>query len=82
MPPSEIEVWGGDDEKNLKLLASHKPQQPTQYVSTRIEGANVKIPTSNFKIYKFVAKTLTKLPDFRKAPKEKGWLMVDEVFFN
>lgn len=82
MPPSEIQVWGGDDEKNLKLLASHKPQQPTQYVSTRIEGANVKIPTSNFKVYKLVAKTLTKLPDFRKAPKEKGWLMVDEVFFN
>ncbi|HEY0739911.1 MAG TPA: c-type cytochrome domain-containing protein [Chryseosolibacter sp.] len=82
MPPSEIQVWGGDDEKNLKLLASYKPEQPKQYVPTRIEGADIAIPPSKFKCYKLVAKTLTKLPEFRKAPKEKGWLMVDEVFFN
>lgn len=82
MPPSEMQVWGGDDEKNLKLLASYKPDQPKEYVSTRIEGADIKFPPSKFRCYKLVAKTLTKLPDFRKAPKEKGWLMVDEVFFN
>jgi hypothetical protein len=82
MPPAEMQVWGGDDEKNLKLLASYKPEQPKDYTFTRIEGANLKIPPSKFKVYKLVAKTLTKLPGFRKAPKEKGWLMVDEVFFN
>lgn len=82
MPPSEVQVWGGDDEKNLKLLASYKPDQPTEYTSTRIEGANLTIPVSKFKIYKLVAKTLQKLPAFREAPKDKGWLMVDEVFFN
>lgn len=82
MPPSEMQVWGGDNKNNLKLLASYKPEQPKDYVSTRIEGANVKFPESQFKCYKLVAKTLTKLPAFRKAPKEKGWLMVDEVFFN
>lgn len=82
MPPAEMQVWGGDDEKNLKLLASYTPVQPTEYTSTRIEGANLRIPVSKFKVYKLVAKTLVKLPAFRKAPKEKGWLMVDEVFFN
>lgn len=82
MPPAEMQVWGGDDKDHLKLLASYRPEQPTDYISTRIEGANLKIPESKFKCYKLVAKTLTKLPTFRKAPKEKGWLMVDEVFFN
>lgn len=82
MPPTEMQVWGGTDENNLKLLASGKPEQPKDYVSTRIEGAYIAIPPSKFKCYKLVAKTLTKLPEFRKAPGEKGWLMVDEVFFN
>jgi hypothetical protein len=82
MPPAEMQVWGGEDENHLKLLASLKPAQPTDYVPTRIEGADIKIPKSNFKCYKVIAKTLTKLPAFRKAPKDKGWLMVDEIFFN
>jgi hypothetical protein len=82
MPPSEMQLWGGDDEKSLKLLGSYKPKQPTEYISTRIEGANLKIPVSKFKVYKLIAKPLAKLPAFREAPKDKGWLMVDEVFFN
>jgi hypothetical protein len=82
MPPAELQVWGGNDERNLKLLASQKPTQPSEYVSTRIEGASIEFPPSKFKCYKIVAKPLAKLPAFRKAPNEKGWLMVDEVFFN
>lgn len=82
MPPSEMQVWGGEDKQHLKTLASYKPEQPKEYVSTRIEGANLNFPKAKFKCYKIVAKTLTKLPAFRKAPKDKGWLMVDEVFFN
>jgi hypothetical protein len=80
MPPAEMQIWGGNDELNLKLLTSLKPEQPSGYTATRIEGSNLQFPASRFKCYKLVAKTLTKLPAFRKAPKEKGWLMVDEVF--
>jgi hypothetical protein len=82
MPPSSMEIWGGADPKNLKLLKKITPAQPAAYVGTRIEGASVEIPASTFACYKIVARPLAKLPAFRKEPKEKGWLMVDEVFFN
>jgi hypothetical protein len=82
MPPAEFEVWGGPDPKSLKLLNKIKPEQPVAWVSTRIEGASIAIPESSFACYKIVAKPLSKLPEFRNEKKQKGWLMVDEVFFN
>jgi hypothetical protein len=82
MPPASMEVWGGSDPKNLKLLNRITPNQPTEYVPTRIEGAVIEIPPSNYTCYKIVAKPLAKLPAFRKEKKQKGWLMVDELFFN
>ena len=68
--------------KNLKLIAKIKPEQPKEYLPTRIEGATVVLPGSKFACYKIVGKPLAKLPAFRKAPKDAGWLMVDEIFFN
>ncbi|HEY0653254.1 MAG TPA: c-type cytochrome domain-containing protein [Chryseosolibacter sp.] len=82
MPPSEIQLWGGNDKDHLVLLATDRPAQPTNYVSTRIEGADLTFSPAKYACYKLVAKTLSTLPPFRKAPKDKGWLMVDEVFFN
>jgi uncharacterized membrane protein len=82
MPPEEMQVWGGNDSINLKLLARVNPVQPKGYDATRIEGLSIDLPSTQFKYYKLVAKPLTKLPAFRKAKKEKAWLMVDEIFFN
>lgn len=82
MPPATLEVWGGSHPKDLRLLRRITPAQPTAYVPTRIEGAAVDIPESSFRCYKIVARPLSKLPEFRKEKKQKGWLMVDEVFFN
>lgn len=83
MPPQEVEVWGGPDEHNLTLLGKSKPVQPQQWESNRVEGAVVAIPPSDLACYKIVAKPLAKLPAFRKAgATDKGWLIVDEIFFN
>ncbi len=82
MPPALVEVWGGNNAADLRLLANVVPDQPTEYLSTRIEGATVTIPPSTFSCYRILARPLEKLPAFREAPKDKGWLMVDEVFFN
>ncbi len=80
--PGEMQVWGGNDLKDLKLLTTIRPEQPKDYVSVRIEGAYAEFPPSTYRVYKIIAKPLVKLPDFLKNKKEKGWLMVDEVFFN
>jgi len=84
MPPEIMEVWGGNDKKNLKLLGKIKPEQPNDWgVGNRIEGATIKFPGATYTCYKIIARPLSKLPQFRGADKkEKGWLMVDEVFFN
>lgn len=82
MPPATFEVWAGSGLKDLKLLRKITPAQPTVYVPTRIEGAAINIPASAFACYKIIARPLSKLPEFRNAKNEKGWLMVDEVFFN
>jgi hypothetical protein len=82
MPPYEMEVWGGADTESLKLINKIKPDQPSEWVGTRIEGVTVSIPESAFACYKIVARPLSKLPEFRKEKKQKGWLMVDEIFFN
>jgi uncharacterized membrane protein len=83
MPPEFIEVWGGRDPQHLVLLKKIKPNQPTDYGVSRTEGIVISIPPSRFPCYKFLAKPLGKLPAFRQAEaKDKGWLMVDEIFFN
>jgi len=82
MPPESVEVWGGPDERHLQLLGKVVPKQPDTWVSSRFEGVEVEIPSSDFAFYKIVAKPLARLPAFRNAKKEKGWLMVDEIFFN
>lgn len=81
MPPAEVEVWGGADEQHLSLLQKVKPVQPTEYGMSRIEGVEISFMKSKLKCYKLIARPLSKLPAFRES-KDKGWLMVDEVFFN
>jgi uncharacterized membrane protein len=81
MPPEEVEVWGGADEQHLTLLKKVKPVQPTEYGISKIEGVEVTFPKSTLKCYKLIARPLAKLPAFRES-KDKGWLMIDEVFFN
>jgi hypothetical protein len=82
MPPKEVEVWAGPDKNRMKLISKTVPRQPDTYVSNRTEGVTIAIPPSNFRYYKIVAKPLAKLPAFRNEKKEKGWLMVDEIYFN
>jgi Planctomycete cytochrome C/Fn3 associated len=81
MPPVEVEVWGGADEQHMTLLKKIKPVQPIEYGISRIEGVEVTFPKTRARCYKLIAKPLSKLPAFRES-KEKGWLMMDEVFFN
>lgn len=81
MAPAAMEVWGGDDENSLTLLQRIKPEQPEGYGAARVRGTEVTFPAARRRCYKIIAKPLAKFPAFYKI-KEKGWLMVDEIFFN
>lgn len=83
MPPQEVQIWSGNHPQDLKIISKINPLRPENYAATRIEGVTVELPATSYKHYNLVAKPVINLPPFRRAKKgEKGWLLVDEVFFN
>lgn len=84
MPPVEVEVWGGDDKNKLKLLKKIKPPQATkeELNVNRIEGLMINIPPTYAHYYKLVAKNIPKLPSWHPGKGDKGWVFIDEIFFN
>jgi len=79
--PARWEIWGGEDEAHLKLLQRGTPSHPTALGISNVKGIELTFPPVRYKCYKLIAEPLNKQPAFRKT-KEKGWLMVDEIFFN
>lgn len=84
MPPVEIEIWGGDDKNKLKLLKKAFPKQPTKEEkdALMIEGIKLDIDPSAYKCFKIIATNVTKLPAWHPGKGDKGWLFIDEIFFN
>lgn len=84
MPPVEIEIWGGDDKNKLKLLKKTFPKQPTKEEkdAVMVEGIKLDIDPSAYKCFKITAKNVTKLPAWHPGKGDKGWLFIDEIFFN
>lgn len=74
-PPGEVEVWGGDDEKKLKLLIKIKPVLPVkdEKASLKLAEGGCKPQTVSF--LKIVAKPYQKKGN-------KYLLLVDEMFMN
>lgn len=88
-PPLSVEVWGGEDEKNLKLLSKVMPLQPTEestkkkdFVNTENLVINCNFKPVTVKFIKLLIKPVPKLPQWHSGKKEKGWFFVDEVFVN
>jgi cytochrome c/Fn3 domain-containing protein len=84
LPPVEIELWGGNDNNDLKLIRKVKPPPvlKDELRVTRVEGLKIDIPASQFKCYKLVAKNIQRLPEWHPGKGQKGWVFIDEVFFN
>ena len=81
LPPDEMQLWGGNDPQNLKLIKKLDPAPSKRPDKPRIEGVSMDVPPSTFKYYRLVAKPYKKLPEGN--PKKRTlWLMVDEVFIN
>lgn len=81
LPPDEMQLWGGNDPSNLKLIAKLNPPEIEKPGKARIEGMTMDVPPSNFKHYRLVAKPTKNLAG-GNAKKRTLWLMVDEVFIN
>lgn len=82
MPAERIEVWGGKDERSLKLLSKQAPAQPANYIPSRREGFEFKFDTTELSLIKVVAIPVQKLPKWHAGKGEKGWFFIDEVLVN
>ncbi len=81
-PPDEVEIWAGDDKKNLKLLKKVKSKLPTGYTPNGVEALPIALDeNTSYQYYKVVAKPVAKLPAWHDKKGEKGWFFVDEIFF-
>jgi hypothetical protein len=81
-PPQEVEIWAGDNVRDMKRLKRLKPIQPTGYMPNGVEALPISLDAvGSYRYYRIVARPLAKLPTWHNSKGERGWLFVDEVFF-
>ncbi len=81
MPPVEVEVWGGNDPKNLQLLHRMRPPPPTGYEPNTVCGVEVPVNSGAYSFIKVIAEPVRTLPPWHAGKGDRGWLFVDEVLF-
>jgi hypothetical protein len=82
MPPLSLEVWGGDDPKQLKLLNRIVPEQPTMVKRQFLQRYDLKFSPVTARYLKLIANPVEKLPKWHPGKGQKGWFFTDEVFVN
>lgn len=80
-PPTDVEVWGGKNANEIKLIKTLKVEQPTAYRPQSMEAIGISFDPATHSYYKIVARPVGKLPLWHNGKGQKGWFFVDEVFF-
>ena len=73
-PPDVVEIWGGENEQQLKLIATIKPPLPKK------KDKLLKIAEISFKPHTISCVKIIAKPHIDK--KDRKLLLVDEIFFN
>jgi hypothetical protein len=81
-PPSKVEVWGGNNEKNLILLKTVIPNQPDSALKNKNIPVECNFKPVSLKYIKVVAQPVPRLPRWHDGKGEKAHLFVDEIFVN
>jgi uncharacterized membrane protein len=82
MPPVSLEVWGGDDPKQLKLLNRITPPQPAKMQPAYLKAYDLKFKTITARYLKLIAKPVPKLPKWHPGKGQNGWFFTDEIIVN
>jgi uncharacterized membrane protein len=81
MPPTEVELWGGNEKGKLQLLEKKYPKAlGKEENETAFDGISFAIQ-KQYKYYKIVAKPLAKLPSWHTGAGQKAWFFIDEIYF-
>ena len=81
MPPVMVEIWGGNDRKNIKLLKRIEPSPPEDYLPDAVSAIKLPFESSDFRYYRVQALPVKKLPSWHARKGDRGWVFVDELFF-
>ncbi len=81
-PPELIEIWGGTDKDNLKLLSSVKPPMPGEKDEREARTISINFSPATITCLKIVAKPLAKQPSWSRAKGEPAMLLIDEILVN
>jgi hypothetical protein len=81
-PAQSIEVWGGMDRKNMKLLSKLQPAIPTGYDPSSIIRSNLSCKPSTVKYVKLVIHPLKKIPNWHHNKGKPALAMVGEIVVN
>jgi hypothetical protein len=81
LPPKEIEIWAGEDEKTVKLIKKFTPEQPKENGPLKVDLLSIPIPKSSYNYYKVVAAQVPQLPQWHNGKGERSWVFIDEIFF-
>lgn len=82
LPPQELEIWGGTDEKNLKLLNVIKNRMPEKGEPNELLKINVPLAAKLYSCIKVTGKNFKKLPDWHAGKGQPAWVFLDEILLN
>ncbi|WP_336513884.1 c-type cytochrome domain-containing protein [Pollutibacter soli] len=80
-PPEKIVIKGGNDSAHLVQIGQLIPEQPTKYGPARIKPYAVNIKPGSYKYIQIDALNVQKLPQWHGGKGQKGWIFIDELFF-
>ena len=81
-PPAQVEVWGGTDKNNLKLLSKLNPEQPTKESGQENLAVKCSFNKTYVSCIKLLITPVKNLPAWHAGKGQKAWVFVDEVFVN
>lgn len=81
MPPKKILVTAGSDTSTLILSGTLVPEQPLTYGPVRNRIYTVAVKPGSYRYLRVQADPVSKLPAWHRGKGDKGWVFIDEVFF-
>jgi hypothetical protein len=81
-PPVSVEVWGGTEKNNLKLVGKITPQMPKKNEDAKLIQEKISFAPAEVKYMKIVVKPLEKLPKWHDGKGQRAWIFLSEVVVN
>ncbi|MEP6682299.1 MAG: FN3 associated domain-containing protein [Parafilimonas sp.] len=81
-PPAQVEVWGGNNRNNLKLLSKINPEQPNEKSGQENLAVKCSFNKTSVSYIKLLVTPVKSLPVWHAGKGEKAWVFVDEIFVN